>query len=95
MPAWPRRNGFDTGDTMYRPWGVYARLGERITCVRGHVIAVFARDCYKGEVINADMFMQRQNGLDWRPGARLYSCAICGQPWTNKGMMHFEDGWRS
>lgn len=75
-------------------FGLYARLGERITCTNGHVIAVFARNCYKGETIHPDMFVSKQDGIDWRPGARIYSCALCGQPFTNRGCMHFEDGWR-
>jgi hypothetical protein len=69
--------------------------GQSPRTLNGHVIAVFARDCFKGETIHPDMFVAKQRGIDWRPGARIYACAECGQPFTNRGSMHFEfGGWR-
>ena len=93
-----RRNGFDDGigtpGLLVPSFGLYAKIGEQVVCLNGHVIAVFARNCYKGERIRGDMFVQKQQGIDWRDGARIYGCALCGQPFTNRGKMHFADGWR-
>lgn len=79
----------------------YAKEGEAVTCMNGHVIGIFARDVYRDEIVSAAMFRNRHRGVDWRPLAKLGNCPDCDAPWNgngapdgHNGILHFRDGWR-
>jgi len=50
---------------------IYARKGEQLTCVDGHLIGTFTRDVRRNERMYVDMFTDRARNLDWRPNSML------------------------
>ena len=50
---------------------VFAKKGDRVTCTQGHLIATFAREVYKMEVVQTDMFADCHPQIDWRKNAIL------------------------
>lgn len=78
---------------------LFARRGEMVTCVNGHVICVVDRDIVRGERAN----IQNQF-TDWHqpmpdPAAVIPACAQCGDIWFMNdhlhGMrLHISGDWR-
>lgn len=65
-----------TATTRERPPGVYAMKGERVTCERGHLVAVFKRDVMVGEMARPDQ-LQWAFGDQPREGDTIKPCR-CG-----------------
>lgn len=73
---------------------LYARKGEKIVCVEGHLIGTFRKDVYRGADVDP-------NAVKWqieKPKLNddLPMCPTCARPFsTGKLQLHFaEGGWR-
>jgi hypothetical protein len=53
----------------------FAHKGEHVTCPNGHVVEIFARDIYQGEILGADWFVDSKlkDGDEWG------RCPQCGK----------------
>ncbi len=79
-----------------RPASVYGMKGEELTCERGHLAAVFARDVLRGETASPSQ-LTWPTGYTPLPGTTVQPCG-CGAPIFRTGdwrfQAHFRDGWR-
>lgn len=78
---------------------VYAKKGEKITCERGHLIAEFAHDVQRGDVVTLGMAMWSIPAAPF--GKPLGNCPTCGSGWNkgsqdppHDGILHIEGEWR-
>lgn len=73
--------------------GVYADLGETVTCENGHPIVHFKRAVRVGEMFDPSALVHW-----WQPmpeiGQMEAPCVICGKRWFKGHYFHFSDGWR-
>jgi hypothetical protein len=79
---------------------LYARKGEHITCINGHVICEIAHDIQKGDARNGDDFTNwQQPQPDKEKSVAEIRCTQCRGVWirgssTGGYQFHFSTGWR-
>lgn len=79
---------------------LYAKKGEAVCCVNGHVICEIARDIHKGDARGPnDLTNWAQPEPDQSKSVADIKCIECRGVWvrgSNRGgyQFHFPEGWR-
>ncbi len=60
---------------------LYARKGERVTCIDGHVIGIFKKNIYVGDAVTNENFDTEPSGLHFVHGEEMGNCP-CGAPFN-------------